>query len=909
MNHTSRIANYLPSSRFRVVPCRVIPALLMTIIPALGLQISRFETPAQYRAAAKRTAGPSVLPGGRIVSPLGKQFVTGPGPFGLGVSPIGKIATVNLGPERLSFTVWEVDKKAVWTSHNYLAAKPKKPDADDRKDNDDDEQELRSTFMGLAFANDKQLWITEGNSGKVRMVDPSSGERDKSVRLNAGGYRDSFSGDLALDSARGILYVTDQANFRLVAIDAKKGKVISSVRVGRLPFAVALAADGKTAFVTHVGVFEYQVIPGATKATALENGLPFPAFGFPSKEATEGVERERASGKVTVPGLGDANQPESNSVALVNVSDATAMTVAGYVRTGRPFSKEIAGGSSPSGLVVAGGLVYVSNAHDDTVTIIEPGRREILAQIELRIPIFEPLRGVMPLGMFADVESGRLYIAEAGINAVGVVDLKTRKVLGHIPVGWFPTRVAVANGSLYVANGKGAGSGPNLPGREAYQDGSGLVDVLRRGTVSLFPAPLDSELPKLTETVFANNGFRPVNGAAPAIPTAVKHVVMIVKENRTFDDVFGDVTSSPGGPVAGLPALARFGLTGIVQGGRERLSLQNVEVTPNHHDLAKRWAMSDNFYSDSEVSVDGHHWLVGNYPDAWTESSLMAAYAGQKDFRLPTTAPGRLIFAQSNSSVHPEEIEQAGTLWHHLERNGITFRNFGEGFELAGIEEVEGEKPTGARYLTNVPMPDPLYRNSSRNYPGFNMNIPDQFRATQLIAELKERFEDSGKGLPQFIYIHLPNDHIAPVRPADGYPYPASYVADNDYALGRILEYLSHTAWWKEMAVFVTEDDAQGGRDHIDAHRTLLMALGPYVKKNYVLHQNSSFPGLLKTVFRILEVPPLNLYDATATDLSAVFTGQPDFTPYVARKPDTRIFIPERAREPKDPKPSIRMDR
>ena len=874
----------------------------------LGLQVNRFETPGQNRPAVRRLNGPGILPGGRLLAPVGKQLVTGPGPFGLGIGLGGKVATANLGPERLSLTVWDRDMKGEWNSHNFLTAKQAKPG--DLPDSPKDEKEWRSTFMGLAFAPDKQLWIAEGNSGRVRSLDPGTGERRKLVDLNTGGFQDSFSGDLVLDVARGILYVTDQANFRVCAVDMRKGRVIGSVNVGRLPFAIAIADDGKTAFVTHVGVFRYEAIPGVSKATAAQNGLSFPAFGFPSAEAINGSEQDRAGGgKVTVPGLGDPDRAESNSVAFINVTDPTKMTVTGYVRTGRPFSSEIAGGSSPSGVVVSGSLIYVSNAHDDNVTVIDAATRLIVGQIELRIPAFPTLRGVMPLGMTIDSDAGRLLVAEAGINAVGVIDLKSRRFLGHIPVGWFPTRVAISEGTVYVANAKGAGVGPNLPGREFYQDGSGLVDVLRRGTVSVFPSPSDAELPKLTETVMSVNGFVPVPGAAPAVSTALKHVVVIVKENRTFDEVFGDVSAASNGPVASAPQLARFGLSGTVGGSRERLSLQHVEVTPNHHDLAQRWAMSDNFYSDSEVSVDGHHWLVGNYPDAWTESSLMAAYAGQKDFRFPTAAPGRLQFAQSNSSVHPEEIQQAGTLWHHLERNRITFWNFGEGFELAGVEEAEGEKPTGARYLTNVPMPDPLYRNTSRTYPGFNMNIPDQFRATQLIAELKQKYEGTGVDLPQFIFVHLPNDHIAANRPADGYPYPASYVADNDYALGRIVEYLSHTTWWKEMTVFVTEDDAQGGRDHIDAHRTILLALGPYVKKNFVLHQNSSFPGLLKTVFRILGMPPMNLYDATATDLSAVFTGSPDFAPYVARRPDARVFVPERAREPKDPKPSIPMDR
>ncbi|MCU1263126.1 MAG: beta-propeller repeat protein, partial [Bryobacterales bacterium] len=618
--------------------------------------------------------------------------------------------------------------------------------------------------------------------------------------------------------------------------------------------------------------------------------------------------RQRESGEVKVPGLGDLNVQESNSVCILDVSNPMEMKVSAFVRTGRPFGPGTEGGSSPSGVLAAGGRIYVSNAHDDSITVIDAKSHQVTAEIQLEIPAFDKLRGIMPLGMAFDESSGWLLVAEAGINAVGVIDTKTGAVLGHIPAAWFPTRVAIQDGTVYVASAKGTGTGPNLPGREFYQDGSGLIDVLRRGTLSTFPLPSLDELKKHTGTVLNANGLVPAPGVPAEIPQAIKYVVLIVKENRTFDEVFGDLPMAANGPVLGIRQLARFGTAGYADGGGNRLSLQRVNVTPNHHAMAARWTISDNFYADSEVSVDGHHWLVGNYPDAWTESSLMSAYAGQKDFRL--TAPGRLIFAESNSSVHPEEIQENGTLWHHLERNHITFRNFGEGFELAGNVEGEGQKPTGARLLTNVPMPDPLYRNTSRTYPGFNMNIPDQYRADQLIAELNEKYVKPNQELPRFLFIHLPNDHMSPKpRPADGYPFSASFVADNDYALGRIVEYLSHSPWWKEMAIFVTEDDAQGGRDHIDSHRTVFMGIGPFFRRNYVLHRNNSFPGLLKTVFRILGVPPLNLYDASAADLSEAFTGQPDFSSYAVQPADPRLFVPANAKEPLDPKdPPVRMD-
>ena len=205
-------------------------------------------------------------------------------------------------------------------------------------------------------------------------------------------------------------------------------------------------------------------------------------------------------------------------------------------------------------------------------------------------------------------------------------------------------------------------------------------------------------------------------------------------------------------PRHGRSRLARFGTRGYVDGRGKRLSLQDVNVTPNHHAIARQWAFSDNFYADSDVSVDGHHWLAGSYPNVWTETSLLAAYGEQKkDFRL-VEAPGRLLFAGTTLRCTPRTNSKAARIWHHLARHQVSFYNFGEGFELAGADEGPGLEPSGARYLTNVPMPEPLYRNTSRQYPGFNMNIPDQYRAAAFIREIEEKYVKTGS---RFAAIHL----------------------------------------------------------------------------------------------------------------------------------------------------------
>jgi YVTN family beta-propeller protein len=831
-----------------------------------------YRTPAGERPARRTEDGSGViLPGGRLLSPYGAQYTTGPGPFGLAISPSGRrIITSNGGPDRYSLTILE-NANGVWSARTlHVHGK-----------DDEDADEWKSAFMGLAFDSEDAVYASEGESGQVRMLDPRTGSRIHRFNLNVAGFADSYSGDLAFDASRGILYVVDQANFRVVLFDVRARRRLSSARVGRLPFAIALSPDGERAYVTNVGMFEYKPIPGADASRPRETGLPFPAFGFPSKEAREGARRETQSGPVDVPGLGDPNTPAANSVCVLDVRNPSAPKAIKFIRTGLPFGRRSSGGSAPAGLLAVDGRVFATNSTNDSVSVIDARTLVVTKEIPLRIPGLENFRGVIPIGLAYHRGRRQILIAEAGINAVGVLDATTLRLMGHIPAGWFPTRVALDGDTVYVANAKGHGIGPNAT-LEGPKPRSFQLDR-RRGSISRYTLPPVSALPALTARVMANNGFTPAP-APPAIPPGMTHVVIIVKENRTFDEVFGDV--------AGAPKLARYGR----------------RVTPNHHAIAARWAMSDNFYADSEVSVDGHHWLVGSYPNVWTESTLMAAYGGAKTFRLPTAAPGRLSFPESNSSVHPEDQLEAGTLWHHLDRRHVAFRNFGEGYELAGVNEGEGLKPTGARYLTNTPMPEPLYRNTSRNYAQFNMNIPDQLRATQFITEIEELYHKPGKPLPKLLFIHLPNDHTAKPRPTDGYATEASYVADNDYALGRILEYLSHSPWWRNMVVFITEDDAQSGVDHVDAHRTILLAAGPYVKRGCVAHQNASFPGLLKTVFRILHLPPLNLYDAAATDLSECFTSEPEFSPYTLLPVDPRIFDPAKAREPLDPRPGPKID-
>lgn len=844
----------------------------------------------------------TILPGGRALKPLGSQIELGPGAFGLAISPKGLIGVSETGFERFGVSILEPHKDT-WQQRLLWAVPPEALDPKDTKQAD----RWQTASYGIAFDSEKSVWIAEGDSGRVRLIDVTSGNKRKLININSSDFRNSYTADLAIDPLRHILYVIDQANYRLVLVDTLKDVILASVPTGRMPTAIALSPDMKTAYVTNAGMFRYQVLPGANAADSAKTGLDFPAFGYATREAAAGVTRQTPAGPVNVPPLGDPNDRESNSVCVINVENASKPVVSLWLRTGPAVGSRVPngqdqpagvaiGGSAPSAVLAVEDKVYVANAHSDTITVISAADHHTLGQIGLRVPWMLPLRGFVPGGMAYDPVTKWLLVAEAGVNAVGVIDTARNVVIGHLPVGWYPTRVGIADGRVWVVNARGKGTGPNA--RRPFQDPES-PSTFYRGTLTTFKMPAQADLQKLTATTFAANGFFNEKGITPSLPAAIKHVVLIVKENRAFDEVLGDLGDASNGPVQANVALARYGLHGRADGKGTRFSVKDAAITPNQHAAAKQFAFSDNFYSDGETDVDGHHWLTGVIPDLFTMSGQFASYGGQRHFALDTSTPGRLLFSGTYSGLLPEEIPEGGTLWDHLERNHITFRNFGEGLQLPGL--TDANDPTALpRYLTNIPLPQALYPNTSHDYPPFTMNVSDQSRADRLIAELDQRYKSGKADLPQFLYVTLPNDHTADEMPDSGYPYASSWVADNDLAFGRILEYLSHSPWWREMAVFVTEDVAAGGIDLVDAHRTILLAASPYARRDYVSHTNTSFPGLLKTIFEILHIPALNLMDESAASLRDMFTEIPDYTPFNAVAPEKRIFDPADLGKAKD---------
>lgn len=879
------------------------------------------QAPAGEQYTKIDTSGVTVIPNGRLIKPLGKTFRTAPHPYGLCLSPDGNTAvTANSGTSPLSITILRNIQS------DYPGIQQIPPGAQT------DKGVLASVFMGLAISPDNQtVYVSGGQENKIFLFDLKTG-KDKGF-ISCGtvtadrDYSHGYIGDMTLNKAGDRLYAVDQINFILLIIDPLKMEVLHRVNTGRYPFGLCLSPDEKKVYVANVGMYEYSRFSSLNKDSLDQTSLDYPAFAYLSKESEEGIKTD----SLDIPGLGKPNVPESFSVWTINVSDPDNPRVTAKAKTGTLVGQMLedfpaVGGSSPNSVVATNDFVFVSNGNNDNISILDTRTDTVFHTISLipdqRVRSF---RGVIPFGLAVSPDQKRLFVAESGINAVAVIDIAGKQVVGHIPVGWFPAKLQVTpdGKKLIVSNAKGYGCGPNGgPDFQIGPEGS-YIGALMKGSVTVLDIPSDKKLKALTEEVIAMNfmiekssdpSFNSrKDNPVPLYPgfskSPVKHIVFISKENRTFDEIFGQVKAAKG-----EPSMARFGVGATFTNKGRNPIIENADVMINHLALANRFAISDNFYVDSDVSADGHRWLVNTYPNEWVEATVPANYGSNRDYVESSKAPGIFGFTGSAGAIYPEDYNEAGSMWDHLDRHNIPFYNFGFSIMFDPAAYQPEYKYTGVRHLINFPMPAPLYANTSRVYPTYNMAIPDQFRIDQFIKEYNQKWVKAATGnqqqlsvgsspeFPGVVTIIVPNDHGAGERPEAGYPFRESYMCDNDLAIGRLVEFLSHTPYWKNMAIVITEDDAQGGADHVDAHRSVLMVISPYAKKNYVSHAHTSFGSIFKTFWNILGIPYVNQYDAGATDLSDLFTSEPDFTPYEAIPVDIRIFDPVKALDPYDEK-------
>jgi DNA-binding beta-propeller fold protein YncE len=644
-----------------------------------------------------------------------------------------------------------------------------------------------AAFLGLAFSPDGgTLYAAGGDEDAVFRYRWQNGVVHLDGRIALAdkdpkkpGSR--FPAGLALSPDGRMLYVVENLGDALAVVDLAAGKVIERHPLERFPYGVAVAADGTV----------YASAWGGT------------------------------------------------TVAVFTAAAAGRLAPAGRIPVGR----------HPSALLLnaAGSRLFVASASTDRVAVVDTAARKVVKEL-LDPPPSGPAEGATPNALALSPDGARLYVAEADANAVAVFDLspatagvaaahggdRRDRLTGRVPVGWYPTALLARDRQLVVVNGKGKGTGPNpdgaQPGIRKAPPHSYTLGQLD-GTVTVLPeVPAGSSLAALTRRVAQANRWDRPRPARQYPPFA--HVIYVIKENRTYDQVLGDLPGADGDP--GLTLFPR-------------------QVSPNHHALAERFGLFDRFFVNAEVSTQGHSWSTASYVTDYGEKTTPSGYSD----RRPELDEG-------------ETDEPAGGyLWNLALGKGLAIRDYGE-----ATEKVLGPDGKTVSWRGTRPGLGPFVH---PGYPGWDLDIPDQRRADLWIAELAE-FGKTGK-MPALEVVWLPSDHTSGATP--GKFTPRSSMADNDLALGRIVEALSRSPFWQSTVVFVVEDDAQNGPDHVDSHRSVLLVISAYNRPG-VVHRFVNTTDVTATIEEILGLSALSHFDHFGRTLADVFTARPDFAPYTA---------------------------
>ncbi len=677
------------------------------------------------------------------------------------------------------------------------------------------------SYNGLAFSKDgKKIYVSQSrNHIFIAEMDDDNvltwSDEIKFSEAKVGGH--PVPGGIILAEKENKLYTTLNRSNSL-AIVQLSDKSIEEIPVGVAPYELALFSPQK-AYVSNWG-------------------------GRQPKEG-EVTYKTSKSDILIDPKTGIAN---NGTVSVVDLTQGKEV-------------KSIEVGLHPNAMVLSPDKkhLYVACANSDIVSVIDTETDKVVNEISVHFTQGLPF-GSAPNALEISKDGKLLYIANGTDNAVCVIDLsKNSRLLGFIPTGWYPGAIQLDQKEefLFVANIKGIGS------RNLRADRPGYNTHGHMGTISVIPIPDENELEDMTKTVKENNSFahlleeinkKETSSKKVAIPqfpgqkSHFKHVVYIIKENRTYDQVFGDLPQGNGDST-------------LVHFGRK--------VTPNHHALAEEFVLMDNYYCSGVLSADGHQWT----DEAYVTDYLEKFFGG-----FPRSYP--------YDGGDPLAYSPTGFIWDNVLNHGLTYRNYGE-FVDAVIEPkkstfteiyndfLEGTGNIKIRAKSNLPQMEPY---TCPTYIGFPNKVSDQYRAAEFIKELKE-FEQNDN-MPNFIIMLLPNDHTSGTRPGSATPEAA--VADNDLALGKIVEAISNSKFWKETCIFVTEDDPQAGLDHVDGHRTVGLVISPYTKRKKVISTNYTQINMFRTMENILGIPPLNKFDLTAEPLLDCFTDTPDFTPYKA---------------------------
>lgn len=701
------------------------------------------------------------LPNGWSLTPAGKSLELGDLPLNIAVSSSKKLmAVTNNGQGTQSLQLINIAKQKVV-----------------------DNIEIKTAWLGIAFtADEKKLYVSGGNDNWIlqyNIINEKLILKD-SIKLGDKWPNKISPTGLCIDDAKHLLYVVTKDNNSLYTIDLITKNIIHQLALPAEAYTCALSKNKKELYISSWG---------------------------------------------------------SDQILMVDLAS-------------KKISSTLAVGSHPNDFVVnkSNTLLFVANANDNSVSIIDLKKKQVIQTLNAALYPDAPA-GSTTNGVALSEDEKSIYIANADNNCLAVFDISNpneSKSKGFIPVGWYPTSVKVINHKIYVANGKGYSSFPNPYGPDPYKIRSQLgfqkgilknskasqyIGSLMKGTLSIITTPTEQQFGQYSKQVYENTPYTKIKEtssdaiAGSPIPqklgdkSPIKYVFYIVKENRTYDQILGDVKEG---------------------NGDKELCLFGENITPNQHALAKEFVLLDNFYVNGEVSADGHNWTFGGYATDYLEKNWVVSYGGR----------GGNYDAEGTRAI---ANNKKGFIWDFAKRAGVSYRTYGEFAD---------------DYKPNIPV---LENHFCTYYTSWDQSVRDTTR----VGQWKRDFDSllANNAVPQLNTLRLINDHTEGLRL--GAPSPKAHVADNDLAVGMFVEYLSKSPIWNETAIFIVEDDAQNGPDHVDAHRTTAYLAGGLVKNNFVDHTMYSTTSMLKTIELILGMPPMSQYDAAATTMWNCFQSTP----------------------------------
>ena len=714
-------------------------------------------------------SGKVLLPNGWSLSPAGRSLPLGDLPLNIQISASQKLmAVTNNGQSKQSIQL--IDPQSEKILHD---------------------QPIKKAWYGLKFSADEKKLYASGANDNIILIYPiikkMLGKADTIVLGKAWPIEKIGPTGIEVDDAGKRLYAVTKENNSLYIFDLTTNKLVNKVNLGSEAYDCLLSPDKTKLYIS---------LWGADKLAI---------YDIKAQKITSEILTE--------------NHPNE---IIQN-------------RTGK--------------------YLFVANASDNSVSVIDAKARKVIEVISTALYPTR-LSGSTTNGLALSEDEKTLYVANADNNCLAVFNVSNpgkSSSKGFIPTGWYPTNVRVAGKKIFVSNGKGFTSMANPDGPQPFKktDDSGVhvgisaqkevqyIGGLFKGTLSIIDQPTDQQLKMYSKQVYANTPYNKqteviskglANNPVPNVQggkSPIKYVFYVIKENRTYDQVFGDIKEGNGDP---------------------NLCLFPEKVTPNHHALAKEFVLLDNFYVDAEVSADGHNWSMAAYATDYTEKTWPTSYGSRG---------GTYDYEGSRQIAYPRD----GYIWDYAKRAGISYRSY------------------GAFVTKDGPTTKSLVGHTATNYPSYNLDIKDIDRITAFKSDFDSLL--AMNAVAQFNTIRLGNDHTSGQR--IGKLTPTAQVADNDLALGLLVEHISNSSIWKESAIFVLEDDAQNGPDHVDAHRSPAFVISPYIKRNSVNSSMYSTSGMLRTIELILGLPPMSQYDAAAVPFSDCFTPIPDFKPYRVR--------------------------